>query len=345
MGQLTSLESPRLDAERTTSSSSSSSGRRFPEVSSLFFVCGAVTHDLVPWTPGTRWKRSLGQQPASISRSKGGLVGLVNLGNTCFMNAGLQCLSHIEPISAYFLTGKYAEEINVNNPFGTGGHLARGFAKLQELLWQRRSRAQSPAQIYKTLAKFARHLFRDEEQQDAQELLAFLLDGLHEDLNLAEARRPSHAAPPPTPAADPDEEDLRLAELEREMGEEYVAALTWMNHLMSHKSVLVDLFQGQLRSLLVCSSCGFQSKTFDPYLYMSLPIHNGMKTLQDALSQFLRTESLTGDERWRCPKCKVLVDATKKIDIWKLPPVLVVHLKRFEFEAKACRLRAVCTDV
>lgn len=31
------------------------------------------------------------------------------MGNTCFMNAGLQCLSHIEPISAYFLTGKYAE--------------------------------------------------------------------------------------------------------------------------------------------------------------------------------------------------------------------------------------------
>lgn len=284
----------------------------------------------------------MGKNQANISRSRGGLVGLVNLGNTCFMNAGLQCLSHIEPISAYFLTGKYAEELNPSNPFGTGGHLAKGFAKLQELLWQRSSKAQTPSQIHSTLSKFARHLFRDAEQQDAQELLAYLLDGLHEDLNLVKVQAKGSPASQPV---DPDEEDERLCQLEREKGEEYVAALTWMNNLMRHKSVLIDLFQGQLRSQLTCGECGHRSKTFDPYLYVSLPIHYGMRTLEDALGHFLKEEALTDDERWRCPKCKRHVDAVKKIDFWKLPPVLVIHLKRFEFDTSTCRFRKINTKI
>lgn len=295
----------------------------------------------MPWTPAEQWKRSLGKNQVHISKSRGGLVGLVNMGNTCFMNAGLQCLSHIEPISAYFLTGKYAEELNPSNPFGTGGHLAKGFAKLQEMLWQKRSRTHSPSQLYGTLSKFARHLFRDSDQQDAQELLAYLLDGLHEDLNLVQVERKDHRKKESEPKVDSDEEDERMAQLEREKGEEYVAALTWMKHLMRHKSVLVDLFQGQLRSRLTCNTCGHQSKTFDPYLYIALPVHYGMNSLQDALLHFLKEEHLTGDERWRCPKCKKRVDSVKKIDLWKLPPVLLVHLKRFEFDTSTCRFKKI----
>merc|ERR1712183_712930 len=103
-----------------------------------------------------------------------------------------------------------------------------------------------------------------------------------------------------------------------------------MKHLARQKSFFVDLFQGQLRSRLKCSRCGLESKTFDPYLYMSVPVHDRMTTLEDALRLFVAEERLQGDEQWKCSRCKKRVDATKKIDIWKLPPVLVVHLKRFE---------------
>jgi len=334
MGHAGSAESSH--SNQGSSSSDSRKGWQVPRI----FVCGAAPQDLVPWTPAEQWKRSMGKNQAHISKSRGGLVGLVNMGNTCFMNAGLQCLSHIEPISAYFLTGKYAEELNPSNPYGTGGHLAKGFAKLQEMLWQRRSRTHSPSHIHNTLSKFARHLFRDADQQDAQELLAYLLDGLHEDLNLVKVER-KESRRDMEPKEDSDEEDERMAQLEREKGEEYVAALTWMKHLMRHKSVLVDLFQGQLRSRLTCGTCGHQSKTFDPYLYIALPVHNDMGSLQDALNHFLKEEQLTGDERWRCPKCKKRVDAIKKIDLWKLPPVLVVHLKRFEFDTTTCRFKKI----
>ena len=53
--------------------------------------------------------------------SKKGLAGLRNLGNTCFMNSGLQCLSHIKGLTNYFLTGEYLKHVNKTNPLGTQG--------------------------------------------------------------------------------------------------------------------------------------------------------------------------------------------------------------------------------
>jgi ubiquitin carboxyl-terminal hydrolase 8 len=41
---------------------------------------------------------------------------------------------------------------------------------------------------------------------------------------------------------------------------------------------------------------------------------------------------MTGKCQWNCPQCKVHRDAEKKIDIWKLPPLLIIHFKRFKYQ-------------
>ena len=52
--------------------------------------------------------------------------------------------------------------------------------------------------------------------------------------------------------------------------------------------------------------------------------------LEECIEEFSKEETLDGDECWRCPKCKDFRAATKRIELWKVPPVLVVHLKRFQ---------------
>lgn len=60
-----------------------------------------------------------------------------------------------------------------------------------------------------------------------------------------------------------------------------------------------------------------------------------MGSLEDAIRGYLAEECLEGENAWRCEKCDRRVSARKKICIWKLPPVLVLHLKRFELDVRA----------
>jgi len=184
---------------------------------------------------------------------KGGVTGLNNLGNTCFMNSALQCLSNTEPLSRFFLSGQFADDLNEDNPLGTGGKLATSFAHLLRNVWGGKSSAVSPHEFKTTLGKFAPQ-FSGYSQHDSQELLAFLLDGIHEDLNRVKKKVATE-----TVVADgrDDEKSAREA---------------WRRHLLRNRSVIVDHFQGQYRSELTCPDCERVSVTFDPYMYLTLQL-------------------------------------------------------------------------
>ncbi|KAG2676917.1 hypothetical protein I3760_12G073900 [Carya illinoinensis] len=182
----------------------------------------------------------------------GGLAGLQNLGNTCFMNSAIQCLVHTPPLVEYFLQD-YSEEINKENPLGMNGELAIAFGELLRKLWSSGRTTIAPRAFKGKLARFAPQ-FSGYNQHDSQELLAFLLDGLHEDLNRVKQK-------PYIETKDSDGQP-----------DEEVADECWKYHKARNDSVIVDVCQGQYKSTLVCPVCGKISITFDPFMYLSLPL-------------------------------------------------------------------------
>lgn len=242
-----------------------------------------------------------------------GVCGLSNMGNTCFLNSSLQCLSATIPLTDYFLGYNYKSEINSTNPLGTKGKLASAYANLMSTMWSGSQLAIRPSKFKTQLEQFA-PLFRGYQQHDAQEVLALVLDGIHEDLNRVK-KKPYIEDKDCT--GDNDEKDAMEA---------------WKNYLTRNKSIIVDIFQGQMRSCLTCLECGHQNVRFEPFMYLSLPITDECKSLQDCMKLYLAPEKLQGDDQWYCSHCKTHVDAMKKTDIWILPPILIVHLKRFRFD-------------
>ncbi|XP_051736769.1 ubiquitin carboxyl-terminal hydrolase 19 isoform X7 [Ctenopharyngodon idella] len=189
-----------------------------------------------------------------------GFTGLVNLGNTCFMNSVIQSLSNTRELRDYFHDRAFESEINCTNPLGTGGRLAIGFAVLLRALWKGTHHAFQPSKLKAIVASKASQ-FTGYAQHDAQEFMAFLLDGLHEDLNRIQHK-------PYTETVDSDGRQ-----------DEVIAEEAWQRHKMRNDSFIVDLFQGQYKSKLVCPVCSKVSITFDPFLYLPVPLPQKQKVL------------------------------------------------------------------
>jgi len=84
-----------------------------------------------------------------------------------------------------------------------------------------------------------------------------------------------------------------------------------------------------------CLTCHKTSTTYNPFMYLSLPIppsRGGRVALQACLDALVNKEVMTGSEAWNCPNCKALRQATKQLSLSRLPPVLMIHLKRFSFK-------------
>lgn len=91
--------------------------------------------------------------PSEFKRQKS-LVGLDNIGNTCYINSAIQCLNHCEELTNYFLTGVWRNEVNAVNPLGTEGELLVEYVALIKKLWSSRTNSSIyPADFKERLEK------------------------------------------------------------------------------------------------------------------------------------------------------------------------------------------------
>ena len=241
-----------------------------------------------------------------------GFAGIENMGNTCYLNSALQCVSNIQPLTDYFLAKIHEEEINPK----FNGEVSSAYGDFLQAQWLNDFVSIQPVQFYNLIWEIAPQ-FSVGDQHDSQEFLSFFLDSLHEELN----RSKNEGTP-------------KIIENIEENEENYAARI-WKENLTFNCSVIVDLFQGQLKSTLNCLGCGYLSINFDPFMYLTLPIPNvNDVTLMSCLNEYIKEETLVRTDRWVCHSCGNKSRTKKKIDIWKFPPILILYLKRFRFTKK-----------
>lgn len=247
-------------------------------------------------------------------------TGLKNLGNTCYMNATIQCLRATVPFARFFTDGRWKSAVNMHNHLGTEGRLAHAFANILYDMSHSELPHLNPLNFRKSICYHAPQ-FSGSDQHDSQEFLTFLLDGLHEDINRILIKPANNHSTPE-----------REAELEK-LPQQVASEQEWTIYKMRNDSLVVDYFQGQFRNRMECLTCHHTSTTYNSFMYLSLPIPTSRSaakvSLSSCLDTFVREEVLEQADAWHCPKCKQLRKATKKLTLSRLPPVLLIHLKRF----------------
>jgi len=166
-------------------------------------------------------------QISKRDNTNAGICGLNNLGNTCFMNSGIQCLSNTEELTKYFISDLYKKDVNTANKFGFGGKFAGAWADLLREMWVDNSKSTSPYDFKRLLgSRIGR--FAGYGQQDSSELLNKVLELLHEEVN--QGPRKAYVEIP--------DDDMKTPDSER-------AALFWSGFTNTNRSLFVDLMYGQ----------------------------------------------------------------------------------------------------
>lgn len=278
--------------------------------------------------------------------------GLVNTGNMCYMNSVLQVLVSCVPFYDFLdqVGKKAAHSFKSDTPLIDAMIMfmrefpiidsAHGVEQLRMRLkdneLEKYGDAFTPDFVYeviRTLPRFAS--MRRGHQQDAEEFLGFLLEGLHDECvhviqttGSTEASAAGTPNVPSSPVLSTSGSVAGEAQGWLEVGPKQKAAVTRSSGTRTD-SPITKIFGGTLRSVLRVPGLK-DSVTMEPFQPLQLDIHlPSVHNIIDALKGLTKPETITGD--FKSPR-GANVTATKQLSIETLPPVLILHLKRFQYD-------------
>lgn len=245
-------------------------------------------------------------------------TGLKNLGNTCYLNATLQCLRHSTPFVEYLMgEGFIRDRMCFVNQRPLEQAFLGEYHELMANMSNRSNASVQPTEFLRLLVHFNSN-FAGGAQSDAQECLSTILQTLHVALRL----------------------NVKITVNGGEgTSDQYARMRKGIQQYETHLkhdgySVIDEIFGSQFESRLTCERCGHISAAFDPY--SSVPVEIGPRalTLYDCLDQFMGAEQI---EDVHCDRCGPHANVTKQFRLWTLPKMLLVQLKRFDLSTGGMR--------
>jgi len=235
-----------------------------------------------------------------MNPDNGGYSGLTNLGNTCYLNAALQILSHIHELNQYLLNVRQLNKIN-------DSVLTIEWISLYKLIWSQNCII-SPNRFVskiKELSNGKNGKFSNFDQNDANEYFYFMLDCIHNSLNKLDQN----------------------IKLKKTMNESLNKEIDLYE--INDCSIIHSLFSSFLVYTFINKETNVVEFTkYEPHfmIELSIPLVDNI-SVEDCIQFTFQEESL--DTLWYDEKTNEKKQLIKKTDFSYYPNILVIHLKRW----------------
>jgi ubiquitin C-terminal hydrolase len=229
-----------------------------------------------------------------------GILGIANLGNTCYANSTLQILRACGNWSAHVLSENFTPDDRKEMK------ILLGYKDLLQSLWS----ASRPGfvrpygwmnMIRECVKDTVWDMFAMPIQNDAHEFLVYLLDMFHEALKVKSTNSNSQNKIP-----------------SRKM---------WNNFMLHNNSKVADLFFGLMKKTVRCETCGRFSDSYEPFNILKIDCLDSDKPFQEWMKNCFKVEEL---EDYACELCSpTRTKATIHLTLCRIPKNLFICLKRF----------------
>ena len=246
-------------------------------------------------------------------------VGLRNVGLTCYMNSTLQCLLHIPELNNYFLN-IYPQQENrlrhINKTAETRGKLSQKYFELIKDVNKNSAKDYlssnkiSPNAFHNAIGMLNPQ-FRTFDANDSKDLLLFLFQSMHEELNYYG-----------------DKKLQSVPKCNQTIPQQALDFFMKVNNELN-LSIFSYLFYGIFKSETECLQCHTIYYNFQYFQIISFPLYKykGDKfNIYKGFKDFVQKEEMRGDNQCYCQHCKILTNSDVKSNIYYTPPYLIINL-------------------
>ena len=265
------------------------------------------------------------------------LIGLNNIGATCYMNASLQCFSNTKKLSEYFLNHFIKEQNKV---------MSNEYYEVLKNLWDRENnnKSYSPTSFKDVLSK-ENPLFAGIAANDSKDLINFLLERFHQELNTAKNENNNNDPNSNINPQDQSDEQLMLKLFLDDMNEKF-------------DSPISNLFYGILETKSQCQGCNIIKFNFQVYSFLEFPLqqvnqfffNKGTRPLvnpdgknpdvdiYECFEYYEKVDLMTGDNQMFCNQCNKLCNSFYSTKLYSGPTYLILNLNRGKGAVYECKV-------
>ena len=250
-------------------------------------------------------------------------AGLQNIGQSCYMNATIECLSNIKSLSNSILS-KFGSFNPETQP------LSLAYSNLIFRLLHTREKYINP-QIFKDVIGKLNPLFEGNQAADAKDLIFFIIETLHKE----------HLPP----SINSNNFEIDFFQLEMNSNNENIVFQNFLKELKANETIVSKIFYGVFRSMMYCNGCRRNKFSFQTFNLLIFPLkkikdykiaklggavnnNNLDLNLYDAFFCEQEVEKLEGENMIYCNNCRKLLPGAHKQDFFSLPPILIIILNR-----------------